>query len=241
MIGFVSLIAGSVSAIAVTSVNNLIAHHNSQEHMNDIMYSQLINQAPPSTPPAPPGMLPLDATPEPGYLPQPGSLQQPIQFKPGVRPPRHIASPSAKLILKRSDKKVPKTNDPIWILELVNNDGQVIESMPALTGRASKQAANRNIAGNKSPLPKGAYSIDRFGIASAPFDDPELGKGWWVPITPLFNTNRSALGFHQDPSWGKTNGESGTSGCIGLESANATVKLVNWIKHFNIQTLTVES
>jgi hypothetical protein len=117
----------------------------------------------------------------------------------------------------------------------------VLEALPALTGRAYRQTADRNIAGNKSPLPKGTYSIDRGGIASAPFSDPELGKGYWVPITPLFSTGRSALGFHQDPSWGKQNGESGTSGCVGLANATDTAKLVDWIKHFNVKRLIVES
>jgi hypothetical protein len=126
-------------------------------------------------------------------------------------------------------------------LELVSSDGQVLDKLPALVGRSYRQTANRNTAGNKSPLPIGNYAIDRYGIAAAPFDDPELGKGYWVPVTPLFNTNRSALGFHQDPSWGKNNGESGTSGCIGLESADATVKLVTWIKQFNVQRLNVQS
>ena len=87
----------------------------------------------------------------------------------------------------------------------------------------------------------GTYSIDRMGIEAGPFPDPELGKGFWVPITPLFSTGRSDLGFHQDPSWGKKNGESGTSGCIGLQKASDTLKLVEWIKHYNLTRLTVES
>ena len=243
MIAALSVAAGSITAIAVTAASNLIAHHNQRDaHMQDIMYAQLLQQTKQElNGTAPQGSLPLDASTEPGFPPLPGSARPEIMYKPGFKPPGYSSTPSAQLVLRRTDKLVPKTNDPIWVLELVTKDGQVLESLPALTGRASKQTANRNIAGNKSPLPTGTYSIDRGGIATAPFEDPELGRGYWVPITPLFNTNRSALGLHQDPSWGKTNGESGTSGCIGLESADATVKLVTWIKHFNIQKLTVKS
>jgi len=242
MIALISSIAGVGSAVVVHTVNNMIAHHNEQQdHLRSLMYAQPLEQGPGDIARSvPEGMLPLDATPTPGSLPEPGSERPQIQLKNGVVIPAIPKRPSAQLLLVRTKDTVKQTKDPIWNLQLVAN-GQVLESMPALTGRASKQTANRNIAGNKSPLPPGKYSIDRYGIARAPFDDPELGKGFWVPVVPLFNTNRSALGFHQDPSWGKLNGESGTSGCIGLESPEATAKLVNWIKHYNIQLLSVES
>jgi len=242
MIGIISAVVGSGSAIAVHSVNTLIAHHAEQEqHLRSLMYEQPLEQGPGDMARVvPDGVLPLDATPTPGAAPEPGSARPSIQLKPGIKLPWQNNRPSAKLILTRSKKIVKNTKDPIWNLQLVSN-GQVLDTLPALSGRSFKQLADRNIAGNKSPLPVGNYSIDRYGIARAPFSDPELGKGYWVPITPLFNTQRSALGFHQDPSWGRTNGESGTSGCIGLESPDATAKLVDWIKHYNIQLLTVES
>jgi hypothetical protein len=243
MIALLSTVLGLSSAVAVHSVNQLIAHHqNKHDEMRELMYGQPLEQGPGDLSQAIPiGVTPLDATPEPGYEPQPGSAMPLIQLKRDANVPRAIARPSAYLVLKKTDQLVKPTKDPIWSLELVSNDGKVLGSMPALTGRASRQTANRNTAGNKSPLPIGNYAIDRYGIAAAPFDDPELGKGYWIPVTPLFITNRSALGFHQDPSWGKTNGESGTSGCIGLESTDATVKLMTWIKQFNIQRLSVQS
>ena len=242
MIGIISAVVGSGSAIAVHSVNTLIAHHAEQEqHLRSLMYEQPLEQGPGDMARVvPDGVLPLDATPTPGAAPEPGSARPSIQLKPGIKLPWQNNRPSAKLLLTRSKEIVKNTKDPIWNLQLVSN-GQVLDTLPALSGRSFKQLADRNIAGNKSPLPVGNYSIDRYGIARAPFSDPELGKGYWVPITPLFNTQRSALGFHQDPSWGRTNGESGTSGCIGLESPDATAKLVDWIKHYNIQLLTVES
>lgn len=140
----------------------------------------------------------------------------------------------------KTSKNVSSTNDPIWRVELVVND-KVVDYVDALIGRSYRQNSNRNISGNKSPLPIGTYSIDSLGISKAPFDDPELGRGYWIPIIPLFSTGRSVLGIHQDPSWGKTNGESGTSGCIGLKSAEETEKVENWIRKYKIHTLTVQS
>lgn len=243
MIAFISTALGITAAVGVSSVTQMISDHKQQEQqIRSYMYAQPLAQATGDpTKVVPPGALPLDATPEPGSTPGPGSARPWIQLKLDSLVPRAIARPSAYLVLKRTDKTIKSTKDPVWTLELVSSDGQVLDQLPALVGRSYRQTANRNTAGNKSPLPIGNYAIDRYGIAAAPFDDPELGKGYWVPVTPLFNTNRSALGFHQDPSWGKNNGESGTSGCIGLESADATVKLVTWIKQFNVQRLNVQS
>lgn len=140
----------------------------------------------------------------------------------------------------KTDKFVNSTKDPIWRVELVVNN-KVVDYVDALSGRSYRQNENRHISGNKSPLPIGTYSIDTQGIDKAPFDDPEVGNGYWIPITPLFSTGRSILGIHQDPSWGKNNGESGTSGCIGLKSVEETKKVQNWIRQYNVQTLTVQS
>jgi len=198
-------------------------------------------------PAAPDGGLPVDLTPTPGSTPEPGSARPQIQVKPnwsfidlipGLRKPTPT---TATLVLTKTKELIKATKDPVWQLQLVGKDGKVLDVMPALTGRANRQQLNRHQSGNKSPLPTGTYQIDRLGIERGPFGDPELGRGYWVPITPLFNTGRSSLGFHQDPSWGKLNGESGTSGCIGLENAEATMKLVDWIKHFKVTQLKVIS
>jgi len=186
------------------------------------------------------GVLPLDAVPEPGYPAEPGSLRPSIQFTHPVPPLPRIAS-SAFLTLRKTNETISKTKDPVWRLSLISKDGVVLDSLTAVTGRASRQTADRHTAGTKAPLPKGEYRIDTMGIERGPFPDPELGRGYWIPITPLFATGRSDLGFHVDPSLGKLNGESGTSGCIGLENTDATVKLVTWIKHFGVTKLIVQS
>ncbi len=245
MFAIIGTVSGVAAAVALHQGSQLMAHHAAQEeHLKQMMYAQVspLEQGPGQQGTGvPEGVLPLDASPMPGVPEEPGSSRPTIQLKPGSNPPRITTSSQAFLILKKTDKTVKETKDPIWSLDLVNNQNIVLETLPALTGRAYRQTADRNTAGNKSPLPKGIYRVDRLSMAAAPFDDPELGRGYWIPVTPLFATGRSALGFHQDPSWGKLNGESGTSGCIGLQSAEATTKLVTWIKHYNITKLVVES
>lgn len=60
----------------------------------------------------PDGGLPLDATAEPGYPDEPGSMRPSIQFKDQL-PPLPPVSNSHFLILKKTSQTVPKTKDPI--------------------------------------------------------------------------------------------------------------------------------
>lgn len=243
MYALVGSISGVVLALGISQGQRFIQ---SRAEVNDYHRQMMLAMEQPlelGDDPArlyPDGGLPLDATPEPGYPEEPGSMRPSIQFKDKV-PPLPPISNAPFLILKKTSKTIKETKDPIWSLELISKDGAVLDKLQAVTGRASRQAVNRHIAGTKAPLPIGTYRIDRAGIERGPFSDPELGRGYWIPITPLFTTGRSDLGFHVDPSWGKLNGESGTSGCIGLENVDATVKLTTWIKHFNVSKLIVQS
>lgn len=249
MIGFISLGIGAAAYTAV-SINNEVIRQ------QEARYQQILLAAMQSDPgyrsplaevelahhgePVSHQQLPDDAIPTPGYSPEPGSAPKKIVLRsgqPSVISPRPVHS----IIVERTKDTVPVTGDPIWKVSLINQDGQRIDELKALSGRANKQTANRHQSGNKSPLPDGVYAIDTYGISRGPFGDPELGTGYWVPIIPLFSTGRSALGFHQDPSWGKENGESGTSGCVGLESPEATTRLVDWIREYKINKVIVTS
>jgi len=210
---------GAITAVSAVAV--IFTHQDQQQNVNTLTAQDLQQTQPkPISLPVIPVLPPLPFSPLP-------STDQPVK------------ATEYFITLSRTQELVPNTNDPVWELSLVDKSGIVVDTLKALSGRASKQTANRHIAGNKSPLPVGTYRIDNAGIAHAPFEDPELGKGYWVPISPLFATGRSALGFHQDPSWGKLNGESGTSGCIGLDSPKATSKLVEWIQTYKVKTLKV--
>ncbi len=245
MIATLATCAGIGACLLVSQGAQLMAQREArQDHIRQMMYAQAtpLEQGPGNVvTDLPPGILPLDATPTPGVSIEPGSLRPSIQLKPGAKLPNVTNQAAAYLVLRKSTKVIKETKDPIWELVLMNTQSIPLETLPSVTGRSYRQTANRNQSGTKAPLPKGTYRIERLGIEAGPFADPELGRGFWVPITPLFATGRSDLGFHQDPSWGKLNGESGTSGCIGMQSASDTMKLVTWIKHYNIQKLIVES
>lgn len=230
MFALIGLLTGTTAAFVINHTKTA-NQQLSQEHAQLMMIAE-------GTGKPQPGLLPADAMQEPGYLGEPGSIRPDIRFKQGVTAPPPL--PKAVLVLRRTSEKVKDTNDPIWQLELVS-EGKVLDKLPALSGRSYRQNHDRNVSGNKSPLPRGMYRIDRRGIEAGPFSDPELGSGYWVPITPMFTTGRSDLGFHVDPSWGKRNGESGTSGCIGLPNRDATVRLVDWIRSFGVTQLEVVS
>lgn len=244
-----ALIAGSGAAVGGHLISQALNPPPAPQ-LREAMLEQPLEQGPGNIADVqrqpPEGILPADATPtlDPRGNPTPHSRPV-IQLKPSWLPAwlggnSDQRNGAAELVLTRSTNSVATTKDPIWVLQLKQGD-QVLASLPALSGRANRQQLDRHTSGNKSPLPPGRYAIDRNGIARAPFSDPELGSGYWIPIQPLFRTGRSDLGLHQDPSWGLANGESGTSGCIGLESADATAEVVNWIKHFNIRQLSVSS
>lgn len=222
-----SFAAGAIAAVGVSAAQQVIENSRADQIQHQQLLQQIVDQPPQ---PLPPLYTPADGLPTPGTLAEPGSARPNVEFRQGVN----------EIRIAKAAGTVELTGDPIWRVQLVVN-GRPVDQLPALIGRADRQSLNRHTAGNKSPLPPGQYRIDRTGIEAGPFPDPELGRGYWVPISPLFTTERSALGFHQDPSWGKRNGESGTSGCIGLQSPEATQKLVNWIKQFNVHRVIVES
>ncbi len=104
-----------------------------------------------------------------------------------------------------------------------------------MTGRKHTQNRNRNRAGTEAPLPNGKYKVARAPIAGS---IPEAGDRF-LPIQPLFQTGRSALGIHYDPSFGKDNGEDGTSGCIGLTNKQELNKVLNYVRTYQPQYLEV--
>jgi hypothetical protein len=84
--------------------------------------------------------------------------------------------------------------NPLYTLEAYAN-GKKYRSFKAVTGTAYTQNRDR----------------DRANLANV----PEVGRTF-VPIYPQFRTARSELGIHLDPSFNRSNGNDGTSGCIGL-------------------------
>jgi hypothetical protein len=109
------------------------------------------------------------------------------------------------------------TNDngnPIYTLEAYVG-GERYHTFNAVSGVASSQKLDRNRGSNHAPLPDGLYSVSQQIV---PGTVPEVGKTF-IGISPQFETGRSDLGIHVDPSFNKQNGSDGTSGCIGLTTS----------------------
>jgi hypothetical protein len=109
------------------------------------------------------------------------------------------------------------TNDignPIYILEAYV-DGQRYQTFDTVSGTATTQDFDRHRGRNFAPLPDGLYTVSDRVI---PGNVAEVGKTF-IGISPRFETGRSDLGIHLDPSFNKRNGYDGTAGCIGVTTA----------------------
>ena len=73
---------------------------------------------------------------------------------------------SPRLTFERTNRRLPRTGDPIWDLK-VEIPGQPVRHFDAVSGRAEFQGANRHKMGSQSPLPPGSYAIWRGGAPGA--------------------------------------------------------------------------
>jgi hypothetical protein len=110
----------------------------------------------------------------------------------------------------RTDQIDPVSQNPLGILALYE-DGKLVATIPATTGKNNTQELSRDVAGNFAPLPNGEYTV---GTVERSGGNPEIMNNKFIRITPDFLTNRSDLGIHGDTS------QDGTAGCIGFLSAN---------------------
>lgn len=134
-----------------------------------------------------------------------------------------------------SVKRKNTMGNPIYLLSLYA-DGQKIGEYPAVTGRAYTQSRNRHISGTEAPLPTGRYSV---ATSIVPGTHPEVG-GRFLPIYPLFETGRSALGIHYDPSFDQNNGQDGTAGCVALTNKQDLDLILSFIRTYQPQYLEVQ-
>ncbi len=117
-----------------------------------------------------------------------------------------------------------RTNDlgnPIHILEVYRN-GIIYQRFKATSGTASSQNRDRSIPDLAAPLQDGLYTVSGQIV---PGTIPEVGKTF-IAVFPRFETARTDLGIHVDPSFNKRNGYDGTAGCIALTNS-ADRDLVN--------------
>ena len=155
--------------------------------------------------------------------------------EPGVLLAKLQEQGHAVLVLERTGRTLRNTGDPIWDLRL-EIPGQPVRHFDAVSGRASRQNADRDRSGSRAPLPAGLYTLGPVEpLADGAY--PELGPVW-IGIEPTFPTGRSVLGIHQDPSAG-LNANSGTLGCIGLIHRRDLLDLARQVNRARIRELVV--
>jgi hypothetical protein len=125
--------------------------------------------------------------------------------------------------------------NPIYTLEAYVN-GRKYRSFKAVSGTATTQERDRDKANTFAPLPDGLYKVSDSIAAS---NIPEVGRTF-IAIYPQFETERSDLGIHQDPSYNKRNGHDGTAGCIGLTTAADRDALNSFVSKYHPRNLMVK-
>jgi hypothetical protein len=125
--------------------------------------------------------------------------------------------------------------NPIYTLEAYIN-GRKYRSFNAVSGTATTQDRDRDKANTFAPLPDGLYKVSDSIAAS---NIPEVGKTF-IAIYPQFETERSDLGIHQDPSYNKRNKHDGTAGCIGLTTAADRDAVNSFVSKYHPRNLIVK-
>jgi hypothetical protein len=159
--------------------------------------------------------------------PPPGMELEVIESEP-------TAVASYPYLTMRNSGQLNRYGNPIYVVAMYDK-GRLIGTVKAVTGRAHTQQRNRNVAGTEAPLPNGQYRVATNWIGGT---HPEVG-GRFLPITPLFSTGRTALGFHVDPSYNEDKKEDGTAGCIGLTTVAERDLLFNFVQQHKPKYLQV--
>lgn len=138
-------------------------------------------------------------------------------------------------LIKDPEGRKNNLGNPIYKLEAYLN-GKQYYSFDAVTGRAFTQNRPRHQSGTEAPLPNGTYSVSSKTIPGSIYEAGET----FLPVYPQFQTGRSALGIHYDPSFNKNNGEDGTSGCIGLTEKTHRDQINSFVTQYHPQLLIVD-
>jgi hypothetical protein len=119
---------------------------------------------------------------------------------------------------------------------LVDSNGKIVNKVRLISGRVNYQNPS-DVEDSLTPPPFGIYTFDAPGWVYKGKDLKAQFGGVWSPITPTFNTNRSEIGIHYDPSASKGNYNAGTVGCFATPTVKEKDIMTNFIqthkpKHF---------
>lgn len=142
---------------------------------------------------------------------------------------------AAEIIATQSDRTL-ENGLKIYDVQLIDDGGRVVYTIRAVSGRAGKQTPSDR-AGSQTPLPFGVYRFDNPG--SVIYMGGEFG-GTWSAITPTFNTGRSGIGIHYDPSAFKNTRQAGTAGCLATPTVEERDIMTNFIRTHKPTRITVQ-
>jgi hypothetical protein len=139
-------------------------------------------------------------------------------------------------------------------LDLVDSSGNVLDSVNAVSGSWRKQ--DKFMGGGESPRGKlypveaGIYNlrspvwVGRPGVFKGNLNgNPGLGPVS-IPMSPTFNTARSAIEIHLDANNGlnyNAGGSAGTAGCVGIRTLGEMKKVINWLNEHKISQIIVDT
>lgn len=102
-----------------------------------------------------------------------------------------------------------------------------------MIGKLTWQSEEYNIVTGgygKGPIPDGNYDIEvrrvavgNSGNMASGFVNPSTRIGWFIPLTPQFNTSRHGFGIHPDGNL------PGTKGCLGIQGDDIEKFWEKWL------------
>ena len=163
-----------------------------------------------------------------------------LPFAPSEPPlPQALPAPLAKLSASEARLELAPTaqrdhsGNRVWELSLWRG-AELLKLWPSVTGRPDRERADRYYRpGNHAPLPPGAYLVGQ-PLRLNGSDSYEIGRSWFIPIDPLFDTARGHFGIHEDVS------HDGTAGCIGLANRAITEEVTAWVRSVGARYLWVK-
>ena len=135
----------------------------------------------------------------------------------------------ARVVATRSDETIAG-GLRVYETILVDSNGKIVNKVRLISGRANYQTPS-NVADSLTPPPFGIYTFDAPGWVYQGKDLKTQFGGVWSPITPIFNTNRSEIGIHYDPSASKGNYNTGTVGCFATPTVKEKDIMTNFIRN----------
>ena len=148
-------------------------------------------------------------------------------------PPELHTTICSNCVYITNSEQLNSQGNTIYDVDVILDDE--VYNFKSLSGRSNTQSLDRNIADQAAPSPNGRYIIGDLtqGISR------ETG-GVFLPYEPIFETERTFLGFHIDPSWGLDNEEDGTVGCHAFKTEEDFYQFLTLIEDNNIKDLIIE-